>query len=73
MPVAEHLNNVDYNILTQVYANHNSSMSMVERVNYTLSHIAEVNKIKDGVLLVRYEDDRCWYYTIKGKFEEITL
>lgn len=73
LPVAAHLDNVEYNVLVQVYANHNSSMSIAEREKYSLSHIVKAEKIKDGIVLVCYEDGRAWYYTINGKFEEITV
>lgn len=72
IPVAEHLDHTEYNVLVQVYANHNSSMSLKERENYSLSHIVKVEKIKEGIVLVCYEDGRAWYYTLHGKFEEIT-
>lgn len=73
LPVAANLDNVEYNILLQVYAHHNSSMTVAERENYSLSHIEKAEKVKDGVVLVSYNDGRIWYYTINGKFEEITL
>lgn len=64
LPVAEHLNDQEYKILLETYADHNSSMSLSKRKNYTLSHIVKVERnINENCLNVYYENGDWWHYT----------
>ena len=67
IPVAEHLTDNQYKVLQIVYANHNSSMSLKERVNYDLSHMVkvEVNK-EENCLNVHYDTGEWWHYCPDG-------
>lgn len=67
IPVAEHLTDKEYQLLLQVYANHNSSMGMEKRKNYTLSHIVKVARnSKDNCLEVYYKSGEFWKYYGNG-------
>lgn len=64
---ATHLTDNEYRLLMQTYANHNSSMGLKERVNYTLSHIAKVKRnVKENCLEVYYNDGEWWKYYSNG-------
>lgn len=63
--VAEHLNAEEYNIFLETYANHNASMGLEERKNYTLSHVVNVERnTKENCLNVHYENGDWWHYTV---------
>lgn len=65
--VAEHLNDEEYRVLLETYANHNSNMGLEKRKNYTLSHIVKVERnIKDNCLNVHYKNGDWWHYTPSG-------
>lgn len=67
LPVAAHLNEMEYKLLLQTYANHNRSMGMDQRANYTLSHIVKVER-GNNCLHVHYSDGEWWHYTLSGKW-----
>ena len=61
--VAAHLNDADYKMLLETYADHNRSMAMERRGNFTLSHIVKVEKNeKTNCLDVHYESGDWWHY-----------
>lgn len=67
LPVAAHLNNEEYQLLLEVYANHNRCMGMEKRVNYTLSHIVKVEKnVIENCLNVHYTNGDWWHYAKDG-------
>jgi hypothetical protein len=69
IPVAAHLNDNEYKLLLQVYANHNSSMGFKKRVNYSLSHIVKVERnIEEKCLNVHYDNGDWWHYDRDGKW-----
>lgn len=68
-PVASHLSDSDYRLLLKVYANHNSSMGMIDRKNYTLSDIVKVKRNnKEKCLEVYYADGEWWHYAADGSW-----
>lgn len=69
LPVAKHLTDREYEILLEVYANHNSSMGLEERKNYTLSHVVKVERnLKEHCLNVYYENGEWFHYLPNGKW-----
>ena len=67
MPVANHLTDEEYKTLLTVYANHNSSMGLKERANYSLSHIVKVERNpKENCLNVYYENGEWFHYCSNG-------
>lgn len=67
LPVAKHLNNEEYRILLETYANHNASMSFEKRIEYSASYIIRVERnLKENCLNVYYENGDCWHYTFDG-------
>lgn len=67
LKVAKHLNNEEYRILLETYANHNSSMGLEKRKNYTLSHVVKVERnTEENCLNVYYENGDWWHYTSNG-------
>ncbi|APC50372.1 hypothetical protein BME96_19000 (plasmid) [Virgibacillus halodenitrificans] len=65
--VAEHLTDEEYRLLLRVYADHNSSMGLERRKNYSLSHIVKVERnIKENCLHVHYENGDWWHYCVDG-------
>lgn len=67
LSVAKHLNDAEYNLLMSVYANHNRSMGLKERVNYSLSHIVKVKRnLKEKCLEVYYQNGNWWKYHVNG-------
>lgn len=63
--VAQHLSDAEYKILLQTYANHNRSMGLEERKNYTLSDIVKVER-GNRCLKVYYKNGDWWHYTPDG-------
>lgn len=69
MPVAKHLTDKEYMLLIKVYADHNCSMGIEERKNYTLSDIVRVEKnLKEGCLDVHYKNGEWFHYCIDGRW-----
>lgn len=69
LPVAKHLNDQEYKLLLQTYANHNSSMGLDLRKNYTLSDIVKVERnIKENCFVVHYKNGEWWHYTPRGEW-----
>jgi len=69
LPVAAHLNDKEYSLLMNVYANHNRSMGLEERKKYTLSHIVKVARnVKEKCLEVHYENGDWWHYSVNGSW-----
>lgn len=69
LPFAEHLTDQEYNLLLETYADHNSSIELNERKNYTLSHIFKVERnIDENCLNVYYENGDLWHYTPDRKW-----
>lgn len=67
LPVAEHLKDKEYKILLETYANHNSSMGLEQRRNYTLSDIVKVERnIKEKCLHVHFANGEWWKYYSNG-------
>jgi len=67
LPVAAHLNDDEYKLLLTVYANHNSSMGLKERNNYTLSDIVKVERnTEEKCLNVHYKNGDWWHYSTNG-------
>ena len=67
IPVAKHLSDNEYDLLMTVYANHNRSMGIEQRKDYTLSHIVKVVKnLKEQCLEVHYENGDWWHYSVDG-------
>lgn len=67
LPVANHLSDKEYCLLLSVYADHNSSMGMEKRKNYTLSKIVEVKRnVKEQCLEVYYQNGDWWKYGVGG-------
>ncbi|MEC1786054.1 hypothetical protein [Schinkia azotoformans] len=63
-PVAKHLSDREYNLLLTVYANHNRSMGLEKRKDYTLSDIVKVKRnVKEKCLEVYYRDGNWWHYS----------
>lgn len=48
LPIAKDLSDGEYKLLLTVYADHNCSMGMEERKQYTLSDIVKVEKNPNG-------------------------
>lgn len=64
--VAKHLSDIEYQLLMQVYANHNRSMGMEKRKDYTLSDIIKVKRnVEERCLNVHYKSD-WWHYCTDG-------
>ncbi|UKS67697.1 hypothetical protein [Rossellomorea marisflavi] len=69
IPVAAHLNDSDYLLLLEVYANHNRSMGLEKRIDYSISHIVKVEKDQDeDCLKVYYENGDWWHYARNGEW-----
>lgn len=69
IPVAAHLTDATYKILLNVYAKHNSSVGLKERIRYTLSDIVKVEvNVEENCLNVHYADGEWWKYTVDGKW-----
>ncbi|SET76653.1 hypothetical protein SAMN05216389_12617 [Oceanobacillus limi] len=69
LPVAKHLSDAEYRLLLQVYADHNRSMGMEKRKNYTLSNIVKVKRnVKEKCLEVYYENGDWWHYAANGSW-----
>lgn len=67
LPVASHLSDLEYKLLLQVYADHNSSMGLIERTDHTLSDIVKVTSdLKKKALKVYYRNGNWWHYSING-------
>lgn len=67
LPVAKHLTDGEYVVLMQVYANHNSSMGLEKRKNYTLSDIVKVERdSEEQCLNVHYKNGDWWHYSVNG-------
>lgn len=67
--VAAHLSNSEYKLLLQVYANHNRSMGLEKRNNYTLSKIVKVETDQTGKgLNVYYKNGDWWHYSVDGSW-----
>lgn len=65
--IANHLNDVEYKLLLTVYANHNRSMGMEKRKNFTLSDIVKVERnIEEKCLNVHYKSGDWWHYSTNG-------
>lgn len=69
LPVAEHLTDSEYKLLLQVYANHNRSMGMEKRKDYTLSDIVRVERnSEEKCLNVYYTNGDWWHYSSDGSW-----
>jgi hypothetical protein len=67
IPVAKHLNDKEYVLLLKVYADHNGSMGLEKRKNYTLSHIVKVERnLEEKCLDVYYKNGDWWHYSVNG-------
>ena len=67
IPVAAHLNDFEYKVLMKVYAKHNGSMGLKERVKYSLSNIVKVERnTEENCLNVHYENGEWWHYCSNG-------
>jgi hypothetical protein len=67
LPVAKHLSDKEYHLLMQVYANHNRSMGLEKRKDYSISHIVKVERnIKEKCLNVHYKNGGWWHYSTDG-------
>lgn len=67
LPVAESLTDGEYQLFLQVYANHNRSMGLEKRKNYTLSDIVKIEKNKEEKCLnVFYKNGDWWHYSAEG-------
>jgi len=55
LPVAIHLTDAEYRLLFQVYADHNSSISLKHRADYLLSEVVKVERNpKDFCLALKW-------------------
>lgn len=64
---AKHLSDEEYQLLLQVYANHNRSMGMKERVKYNLSDVVKVKRnLKEKCIEVYYSNGEWWHYSVNG-------
>ena len=67
IPAAKHLTDQEYQLLMVVYANHNRSMGLKERVKYAASEIVKVKRnIKEKCFEVYYSDGNWWHYSVNG-------
>lgn len=67
--VAAHLSHSDYVLLLTVYANHNSSMGLEERMNYGIGNITEVKRnYEQNCLEVYYDNGDWWKYHTDGSW-----
>lgn len=67
LPVAKHLTDSEYKALLKIHANHNRSMGLEKRKDYTLSHIVKVDRnIEEKCLEVHYENGDWWHYAADG-------
>jgi hypothetical protein len=67
IPVAAHLNDKEYLLLLEVYANHNRGMGMEKRKDYTLSDIVKVERnTEENCLNVHYKNGDWWHYSANG-------
>lgn len=65
--VALHLTDAEYNLLLQVHADHNRSMGLAYRTNYSLSEIVKVERnIKEFCLNVYYRNGEWFKYFRDG-------
>lgn len=66
-PVAKHLNKYELELLLKVYAEHNRSMGMEERKNYTFSDIVKVERDPvNKCLKVYYKNGEWFHYRTDG-------
>jgi len=66
-PAASHLTDGEYGLLLKVYANHNRSMGIEQRKDYTLSDIVKVERnTTDKCLHVHYKNGDWWHYSVDG-------
>ncbi|MUK89123.1 hypothetical protein GMD78_12135 [Ornithinibacillus sp. L9] len=67
LPLAKHLSDSEYQLLMEVYANHNRSMGLDERKKFTLSDIVRVRRnVKERCLEVYYKSGDWWRYAADG-------
>ena len=67
IPVANHLSDMEYDLLMRVYADHNSSMGLEKRKNYNLGNIVKVERNLEKLCLnVYYDNGDWWHYKIDG-------
>lgn len=67
IPVADHLSPGEYKLLLKVYANHNRSMGLEARKDFTLSHITKVKRNqKERCLEVYYKNGEWFHYATDG-------
>jgi hypothetical protein len=67
IPVAKHLSDQEYLLLMTVYANHNRSMGLKERISYSASNIVKVKRnLKEKCLEVYYSNGNWWHYSFNG-------
>ena len=69
IPVAAHLNDQEYLLFMQVYADHNSSMGMSEREKYNAGHIVKIERApREKALKIHYDNGDWWYYGVNHKW-----
>jgi len=69
LPVADHLSDSEYKMFLQVYGNHNRSMGLEKRKNYTLSDIVKIERDRTGKgLNVYYNNGDWWHYSVDGSW-----
>ena len=65
IPAAIHLSQAAYKQFLQTYSNHNSSLPFDKCATYDLAFVVKVQQLKNGDLLVHYENGTKFLYTKK--------
>lgn len=63
LEITKHLTDKEYYIFFVTYTNHNASMGLKEREEYTLDNIVKVERnLQDNCLNVYYDNGEWWKY-----------
>jgi len=69
LPVAKHLTTAERKLFFSVYANHNRSMGLEKRANYTLADVLKIESYpEEKCLHVHYKNGDWWHYSIDGNW-----
>lgn len=64
LPYLSHLSDNECKNFFETYADHNASMGLERRINYTLSDIERVERnVEENCLNVYYRNGDWWHYT----------
>lgn len=67
LPVVKHLSKKEQELFFTVYANHNRSIGIEKRAEYTLASVVKVVSVpEEKCLHVHYADGEWWHYGEDG-------